>query len=345
MSLRKQLPEIRRLISAFSKEAEEFHDISFRTYSISKTEEPPSDKFSSPNHAVMLWQYYGEVNGTDGAETLLADLKSSDMKWGVRGAELTSFGVIQGPTTPLFIRMAKRAGNLFNDKEAATIKSRTLDDIRKIRPERTDGAKSVGAVNDNHLAIWLNYLLFFVSLTNPSRKYSQRIEPDPFTLSLLALERLGEDPTIEKVDRSISPIEEISFKIAISFSGDKRTYVSRVVEQLRHHFQSNAIFYDYDFQAQLARPDLDLLLTKIYRDNSELLVVFLSAEYAEREWCGIEWRIVRDILKSKQGHRIMLVKFDDAHVEGLLSIDGYIDGRKYSEIEIARLVLERYATL
>lgn len=149
------------------------------------------------------------------------------------------------------------------------------------------------------------------------------------------------DRTIGKVDRSTRKLEDLHFKVAMSFPGEKRRYVSRVVDALRGPLGKDSVFYDYDYKAQLARPNLDTLLQRIYRDQSDLIVVFLCAEYAEKQWCGLEWRAVRDIIKSKDDHRVMLVRFDDANVEGMFSIDGFIDGRANTAKQVAELIITR----
>ena len=122
---------------------------------------------------------------------------------------------------------------------------------------------------------------------------------------MLALEHLLENLAISKSDRSASKIQDIKFKVALSFPGQKRAYVSKVADALRSALEDDEVFYDFDYQSQLAIPNLDSLLQKIYRENSELIVVFLSSDYANKEWCGLEWRAIRDIIKSKDHERIM----------------------------------------
>ena len=153
------------------------------------------------------------------------------------------------------------------------------------------------------------------------------------------------DRVVGKVDRSSSALSKLRFKVAVSFPGEKRRYVSKVVDSLRAALSKDSVFYDYDYQAQLARPNMDTLLQRIYRDQSELVVVFLCAAYADKEWCGLEWRVVRDIIKSKGDDRIMLVRFDDAPVDGLLSIDGYINGNVFTTKQVATHILARIARL
>jgi hypothetical protein len=140
-------------------------------------------------------------------------------------------------------------------------------------------------------------------------------------------------------------LQSIRFRVAMSFPGERRGFVARVVDTLRHELGTDTVFYDHDYQAQLARPNLDTLLQGIYRNNSDLVVVFLCAGYAQKQWCGLEWRAIRDIIKTRDDERIMLIRFDDTNIDGVFSIDGYIDGNTHSESDIAQFILHRLATL
>lgn len=339
MSLRKKKTEIERLISSFEREADKFHDLTFSLFYV--TDEGPVDgrKFKSPNHTIMLWQYYGKIKPQGGAGKFVENLKNSDLKWGVRGAQLSAFAVIEGECCTLFARMAKRAGCLFNEREASVIRNRVVSEIQE--SEKDGVSKPTAAVNGNEMAVWLSYLLYYISKVSPGKDKLERIEPDPFSLSLLALENLLVSPRVEKIDKSMSRVDEINFKVALSFPGEKRGYVSSVVDLLKENLGKDQVLYDFDYQSQLARPDLDTMLQNIYRNNCELVVVFLCKDYSEKEWCGLEWRAVRDIIKSKERERIMFIRFDDAQIEGVFSIDGYIDANYFSEVEVSRFILER----
>jgi len=74
-------------------------------------------------------------------------------------------------------------------------------------------------------------------------------------------------------------VEEMRFRVALSFPGERREYVANVAAELKKRLGRDSIFYDKDFTAQLARPNLDTLLQRIYLNNSDLVVVFLCAEY------------------------------------------------------------------
>jgi len=339
MSLKNKRAEIKRLIGSFEREADKFHDLTFSLFYV--TDEGPVDnrKFKSPNHTIMLWQYYGIISPQGGVVKFVENFRNSDLQWGVRGAELSAFAVIEGESCALFARMAKRAGSLFNEKESSVLKSRVVSEIQNYKKDGI--SKPAAAVNNNEMAVWLSYLLYYISKVSPGKDKLERIEPDPFSLSLLALEDLLETPKIEKVDKSLSRVEEVNFKVALSFPGEKRGYVSNVVHSLKASLGKDQVFYDFDYQSQLARPGLDTVLQNIYRNNCELVVVFLCKEYSEKEWCGLEWRAVRDIIKSKEGDRVMFVRFDDAQIDGVFSIDGYIDANHFSEAEVSNFILER----
>ena len=138
------------------------------------------------------------------------------------------------------------------------------------------------------------------------------------------------------------PASTKRFKIALSFPGERREYVSRVAEELARRLGQDHVFYDNNFMAELARPDLDSYLQEIYHDESELIVVFLCADYDRKEWCGLEWRAIRDLIKKRQASDIMPFRFDRTEIEGLFSIDGYIDAGQHTPTEAAELILERY---
>ena len=136
-------------------------------------------------------------------------------------------------------------------------------------------------------------------------------------------------------------LEELNFKVAFSFPGELRAAVSEVVDRIKGELPVGSVFYDDDFTAQLARPNLDNLLQAVYLKNSDLVVVFLSGDYEKKMWCGIEWRAVRGIINNKSDHAIMFVRSDDAEIPGVFAHDGYIDLNRFTAEQIAEFVLER----
>jgi len=135
------------------------------------------------------------------------------------------------------------------------------------------------------------------------------------------------------------------FDVALSFPGEARPYVEQIAAALEHLMGPDSYFYDNNYVAQLARPSLDVFLQAIYRDRSKLIVVFLGSEYERKEWCGIEFRAIREVLNARVPDRIMYIRMDDGAVEGVLRLDGYVDARRFTPVQIAGFIHERAALL
>lgn len=131
------------------------------------------------------------------------------------------------------------------------------------------------------------------------------------------------------------------FKVAFSYSSTKRDFVRNVADILCETFGQDNIFYDEYYRSELARPGLDTYLQNIYRSDSQLVVVFLCEGYDQSEWCGLEWRGIRDIIKNREDSNIMLMKFDDIEISGLFSIDGFINLSECSPESAADLIKRR----
>jgi len=149
------------------------------------------------------------------------------------------------------------------------------------------------------------------------------------------------DATYVGEGRSPGRVEEMRFKVALSFPGEKREYVAAVAAEVKKRLGRDAVFYDKDFTAQLARPNLDTLLQRIYLNNSDLVVVFLCADYERKDWCGLEWRAIRTIIKNKNDRAIMFMRFDNADVSGSFAIDGHVNLEEHKPLEAARMIAER----
>lgn len=136
----------------------------------------------------------------------------------------------------------------------------------------------------------------------------------------------------------------IYFKIALSFSGTRREYIRCVANELTSTLGEGSIFYDEYFMPELARLNLDTLLQQIYNEKSKLVVVFLCQDYKLKDWCGLEWRAIRELIKNRQDETIMLMRFDDTNIPGLFSTDGYIDISNIAPKEAAKAIIARYSS-
>jgi tetratricopeptide (TPR) repeat protein len=133
------------------------------------------------------------------------------------------------------------------------------------------------------------------------------------------------------------------FRIAFSFAGEKRDFVAKVAALLADRFGEDAILYDKFHKAEFARDDLVDYLTELYREKSDLIVAVLCSDYDKKEWCGLEWKTIRGLLKQRQADEIMFTRFDQIEPEALEGLAGYIDLDTETPESAATLILERLA--
>ena len=104
------------------------------------------------------------------------------------------------------------------------------------------------------------------------------------------------------------------------------------------------ILYDKWYAAEFARLGLGFYLPDLYHNESDLLVVCLCEEYDKKEWCGLEWRAIFDLIKRREYERVMLLRLDQvdiAKIPGFFSIDGYLDIRQMPEADVAAAIRSR----
>ena len=131
------------------------------------------------------------------------------------------------------------------------------------------------------------------------------------------------------------------FDVAFTFAGESRSLVEQIVRALEKKLGKGNIFYDNNFISQLARPSLDTLLQEIYRNRSKLVVVFLCEQYQNKKWCGLEFKAIKELIMEKEITKIMFIRLNDGHVDGVFKTDGYIDGNKFTPQELADFIKER----
>ncbi len=135
------------------------------------------------------------------------------------------------------------------------------------------------------------------------------------------------------------------FEVALSFPGEYRSYVEDIANELAEKLTKARVFYDNFYVEELARPNLDTYLQKIYHDDSELVVVVLCKEYDVKEWCGLEFRAIRDLIKKRKDDEIMFIRVAEGDVKGVFGIDGYINAQGRPATEIATIILQRLALI
>ncbi|MEA5517076.1 SUMF1/EgtB/PvdO family nonheme iron enzyme [Nodularia sp. UHCC 0506] len=141
---------------------------------------------------------------------------------------------------------------------------------------------------------------------------------------------------------------DLRFRVGLSFAGEYRPFVKEVAQELAMEWGKQKVFYDNFYEAELARLNLDTYLQNIYHKQCDLVVIFIGKDYEKKEWCRLEWRAIRDLIKTKiqkSPSAIMPIRIDGGDVSGLFSIDGYIDIKDRKPKEIASLINQRLSSL
>ncbi len=139
------------------------------------------------------------------------------------------------------------------------------------------------------------------------------------------------------------PNTQRRFRVAFSFAGEQRAFVSEVADILTERFGEPAILYDKYHEAEFARRDLGIYLPNLYHKDSDLVVVVVCPKYDEKEWTGLEWTAIHDLLKQRKDDEVMLFRFGRAEVTGLYSTAGFVDLDHKTSEQAATLILERLA--
>ena len=133
------------------------------------------------------------------------------------------------------------------------------------------------------------------------------------------------------------------FRIAFSFAGEKREFVEKVARILADRFGEDRILYDKFHEAEFARNDLGIYLPNLYNRDTDLVVVVVCPNYDVKEWTGLEWLAIHDLLQQRHRDEVMLCRFDHAHVDGLFRGAGFIELDHKTPEQFAKLILERLA--
>lgn len=132
------------------------------------------------------------------------------------------------------------------------------------------------------------------------------------------------------------------FRVAFSFAGEKRAFVAQVAALLAKKFSAKEILYDKYHEAEFARARLGRYLPQLYHNESDLIVVVICRDYPRKEWCGLEWDAIFDLLKQRRESEVMFCRYDRATIEGIFSDTGFVELDRKSPEEFAALILQRY---
>lgn len=137
--------------------------------------------------------------------------------------------------------------------------------------------------------------------------------------------------------------DAVKYKVALSFAGEDREHAHALADFLRTN--GVEVFYDEYEQANLWGKDLYQHLQKVYRDDANYCVVFLSQHYAKKVWTKHELKQAQARAFRENREYILPVKIDDTEIPGINETVGYLDLRQLHILKIGELLLEKLLLL
>lgn len=158
-------------------------------------------------------------------------------------------------------------------------------------------------------------------------------------LSALGLQSDHEHINISNVNKDLNLESNIDYDVAISFAGEDRAYVQKVVNCLKK--SGVRVFYDKDKEVDLWGKNLYEYLDLIYRIKAKYCVIFLSEDYRKKAWTSHERQSAQvHAFFSKQEY-ILPVRLDDTEIPGISELVGYVDARKKTPAQLCKMIKDK----
>lgn len=139
------------------------------------------------------------------------------------------------------------------------------------------------------------------------------------------------------------PARDWQWDVALSFAVAQRSYVEQVSECLKAW--GVRCFYDADEQLDLWGRHLAEELPLVFGTLTGAVVVFISREYAERDWTRLERRAAINEAVSRRREFVLPARTDDTSLPGLISGMVTIDLRGKEAHDFARMLYEKLLRL
>jgi hypothetical protein len=128
------------------------------------------------------------------------------------------------------------------------------------------------------------------------------------------------------------------FAVALSYAGRQRDYVQKVAHRLRERGVSH--YFDRDQQVAMWGTHLAEELPRIYEDDAQSVVMFISAEYAAKDWPRLERRAAFSRAAKERSPYVLPARFDDTPLPGLVGDVVYADLKDTDPAEFADQIVD-----
>ena len=128
-------------------------------------------------------------------------------------------------------------------------------------------------------------------------------------------------------------------QVALSFAGEQRDYVENVAQHLAA--RSIDVFYDGFQRTWLWGRDGVETFHEVFAETSNLVVMFISAEYVAKPWTRHERKAALSRMLMEGAEYVLPVRFDGTPVPGLPDSVLYLDANEFTSAQLATMIVEK----
>lgn len=132
-------------------------------------------------------------------------------------------------------------------------------------------------------------------------------------------------------------VKPFQYDVALSYARENEGFVREVYRHLAA--EKLKVFFAPRRMGELWGKD-EREFQNVYGPASRFVVPFISEHYATKEWPRLEFRAARKEAQKRAGDFLLPVRLDSTKMPGLPAKLQYVDGRRYSAREIARMLIE-----
>jgi hypothetical protein len=133
------------------------------------------------------------------------------------------------------------------------------------------------------------------------------------------------------------------YDVALTYAGEQRGYVHNVARALRK--LGIVTFIDEEQAVSTWGKNQIEEFQHIYMEDSQVVVMFISAEYAEKIWPRNErrWALSRALRERRE--YVLPVRFDDTHLPGLDPDMGYLKAADFTPTKLGAAIKQKLEML
>jgi hypothetical protein len=148
------------------------------------------------------------------------------------------------------------------------------------------------------------------------------------------------------LEEAAQPTEE-RFNVAFSLAHEQHEYVDLVFDAIRRSAPELRVFYYRDEVQEIKMWGKNIFeyLRVIYKDKSDHVVIFISAEYADKRWTRHEWRSVQEAILDRPEEYLLPARFDDTVLPGLPTTLSYVHLRNKAPGVFANMIVEKIKSM